>query len=559
MIDRRDFLSRLGAGALSLSIGRRGNALTSASESGETLYNGIRLSRPWPPRLLSIAGEPPPPPPYVEDPPAVIPIDVGRQLFVDDFLIEENLLTRTYHSAEYDRRSPILRPATRWERLDEYAIRTNTRSNSAAMVFSDGVVYDTQDRLFKMWYMGGINQNTCYATSDDGVSWTRPVLDIVAGTNIVVRGLRDSNTVWLDHEATSADERFKMASFDGSESALHFSISRDGIHWQQIGKSGPAGDRTTFFYNPFRKVWVFSIRGSNERGTRLRRYWETRAFGRGGPWTADEPSVWTSADRLDPRRPEYGVPAELYNLDAVAYESLVLGLFTMWRGEGNSREKPNDIVVGFSRDGFHWSRPNRRPFIAVSEHVGDWNWGNVQSAGGVCLVVGDRLHFYVSGRSGVPGTDAPGVCSTGLATLRRDGFASLSDDDSATPMRRGPAGQPRSVTTRPIRFSGSFLFVNADADGGEIRVEVLDRSGHVIQPFSAANCVPARGNQTRLAIGWNGGELAQLAGEVIRFRFAVSRARLFSFWVSPSRAGVSRGYTAAGGPGLKGGVDDGRV
>ena len=130
---------------------------------------------------------------------------------------------------------------------------------------------------------------------------------------------------------------------------------------------------------------------------------------------------WIAADALDERRPEYRVEPELYNLDAVAYESLILGLFTIFRGEGADREKPNDVCLGFSRDGFHWSRPSREPFVSVSERAGDWNWSNVQSAGGCCLVVGDRLYFYVSGRSGAPGTSDPGVCSTGLAIVRRDG------------------------------------------------------------------------------------------------------------------------------------------
>ena len=99
----------------------------------------------------------------------------------------------------------------------------------------------------------------------------------------------------------------------------------------------------------------------------------------------------------------------------------------MFRGERPEREKPNDICLGFSRDGFHWDRTWREPFISVSERQGDWNWGNVQSAGGCCLVVGDQLYFYVSGRTGVPGSNFPGTCSTGLATLRRDGFASVTD------------------------------------------------------------------------------------------------------------------------------------
>jgi len=46
------------------------------------------------------------------------------------------------------------------------------------------------------------------------------------------------------------------------------------------------------------------------------------------------------------------------------------------------RAKPNEVCVGFSRDGFHWHRPDREAFIPVSENYGDWNWGNVQSAGG---------------------------------------------------------------------------------------------------------------------------------------------------------------------------------
>ena len=98
----------------------------------------------------------------------------------------------------------------------------------------------------------------------------------------------------------------------------------------------------------------------------------------------------------------------------------------------------------------------RKAFIPISDRQGDWNWGNVQSAGGCCLVVGDQLYFYVSGRAGVPGTSHSGVCSIGLALLRRDGFASMD---------AGP--EEATLTTRRVRFVGKHLFVNADvADSG---------------------------------------------------------------------------------------------
>jgi len=44
------------------------------------------------------------------------------------------------------------------------------------------VFYDPAARLFKMWYMGGYSHNTCYATSTDGIAWTKPPLDVVTDT-----------------------------------------------------------------------------------------------------------------------------------------------------------------------------------------------------------------------------------------------------------------------------------------------------------------------------------------------------------------------------------------
>ena len=62
---------------------------------------------------------------------------------------------------------------------------------------------------------------------------------------------------------------------------------------------------------------------------------------------------------------------------------VLLGMFTIWRGQPADelkRQKINEVCVGFSRDGFHWSRPDRRAFCPVSEDPKAWNFGNVQSA-----------------------------------------------------------------------------------------------------------------------------------------------------------------------------------
>lgn len=543
MLERREFLKTvagagiagwLGPSGLSRAAGCAAAGEPIAGDSPQVLYNGIVLPRPWPPMRQTLPRVPVPPP-YLAAPPKVIPIDVGRQLFVDDFLIAETTLRRTYHAATYHDQNPILKPDRPWEM---------TQPNPTAMAFSDGVWYDPQDRRFKMWYMSGYIAGTGYATSADGLHWEKPELDVVPGTNLVQKGSRDSGTVWLDHAAGQAQQRYKMSLWSGG--ALSLSTSPDGIHWSRPVRTAGTGDRTTFFYNPFRKRWIFSLRAGIAGDPRVRRSWEAEDFLTGGDWKKlDDAPLWTSADNADPQRDDLQTQPQLYNLDCVAYESLLLGLFTIWRGQPSNRAKPNEVCLGFSRDGFHWWRPDRRAFIPVSERHGDWNWGNVQSAGGGCLVMGDKLYFYVSGRAGVRGARDSGVCSTGLATLRRDGFASLDAGASEG-----------TLTTRPVQFQGKHPFVNVAGDEGELRVEILDADGHVIAPFTRENCLPIRSDGTRQAVRWNGADdLTRVSGKPVRFRFLLRNGQLYSFWVSPEKSGASHGYVAAGGRGLTGPLD----
>jgi hypothetical protein len=254
---------------------------------------------------------------------------------------------------------------------------------------------------------------------------------------------------------------------------------------------------------------------------------------------------WVGADRLDPAHPDPKVSTEkpqLYNLDAFPYESLLVGLFTIWQGPTNevckelNIHKRNEVFVGFSRDGFHWHRPNRERFLPVSNDPKAWNAGNVQSVGGGCVIVGDELRFYCSGRTMQP---VP-TWSTGLAVMRRDGFASMT------------AGQGGgTLTTRQVRFSGKYLFVNAAPGRGELRVEVLDRYGEPLDGFTAADCLPVTGDHVRAPVAWRGGRtLESLAGTPVRIRFQLSAGAIWSFWVADDERGASRGYVAAGGPGF---------
>ena len=259
--------------------------LSNITLAGEVLYNGIVLPSQWPPNIRHYSREPMCVP-YLLSLPEIVPIDVGRQLFVDDFLIEETTLKRTFYSAVIHPASPVLVPEHPWEKVQ----KVEGMHPPMAMPFSDGVWYDQKDNIFKMWYMGGYLYSTCYATSEDGLVWQKPKLDVVEGTNIVQTDPRDSSTVWIDYNAKSPDQRylFVKMNMDSFRNELHYSA--DGIHWSDImAGGGSSGDRSTFFYNPFRQKWVFGLRCqkwsanrnetvSRELGTgklpRMRRYAE---------------------------------------------------------------------------------------------------------------------------------------------------------------------------------------------------------------------------------------------------------------------------------------------
>lgn len=477
---------------------------------------------------------------YLKNPPEVINISVGRQLFVDDFLIEKTDLKPEYHKAEKYGGNPILYPQMPWE----------TDGAPAACPKSGGVWYDEEDRKFKMWYEAAWLKNMCYAESEDGINWLRPKLDS-EGTNKILKYdgfesdnldkfgigyLRpDSTTVFIDYDCPR-DEKYKLLLRNpGGEMPAIAAVSADGINFGNFRQTEVIYDRSTIFYNPFRKKWVYSIRSFWDG--RTRDYRECDNYSDGAKWSKEECRRWLHCDSLDLPNPYIGMKPQLYNVDCVGYESIMLGMFQIMYGPendicgANGVPKITELMPMYSRDGYHFSRPCRDSIINASIYEGAWDRGYVQSVGGVLVIHGDELWIYYIGFAGdkeyknIPWT-LNGMYrngATGIAKLRRDGFVSMNGDGT--------------LLTRKLTFDGKELFfVNAS---GEVSAEILSAEGEFL-----AGTETFRGDSTKAFLSFDNFDIKTLNNKVFRLKFNVS-GKLYSFGFA-DKDGNSSGAHAAG-------------
>lgn len=521
-----------------------------------TLPNGIKLPTPWPPVGINMAGTNPQPVPYLDAPPEVIDIRLGRQLFVDSFLTEPTTsdMTRLFHKPAKYPGNPVFTPTSKEERHEDFA--------PCAIAKSGGVWFDDADDKFKMWYMTGYVGWAALAVSDDGVHWDRPIFDVVPQTNLILpKNLHpDSGSVIIDHWASDPSTRYKMLMREpnppgkGCIPGLLFT-SPDGVHWQQVGKTGDMHDRSTMFYDPFTQKWVQSIRMWHDKAFRCRYFNQHDDFIQSGQWEVDKLNPWLRADHFDSGR---YCPPQIYNFDAIAYESLMIGFHQMLDGPGNNiceaarMPKLTELYLSSSRDGYHWHRPDRTAFIGAQREYGSWEYGYVEPSAGMCLIVGDEVWIYYSAMAGAPErTEGTGFTSgtysnggVGLAKIRRDGFASMR-----------AAFNGAQIQTRKLRFAGSTLYVNASTVGTTLTVAVLGEDGKALPGLGHEDCVGFLGNSTKVALRWKNKDLSGLGDQKVRLQFRMNRGDIFAFWITDDPQGKSGGYVGGGGPGFKAGVD----
>lgn len=447
------------------------------------------------------------------------------QLFVDDYLVSaKDKVVRTYHAFEKHLSNPLIKADKPWEGNNVYVYGT--------------VLPNESEPGYRMWYHalpereGDDAYRLLYATSRDGLAWDKPDLGIVdykgsKQNNIFIRrGSRDHilsiiHTPWEKDPA----HRYLMINFDGDvpdkQNGYMAGWSADGIHWTNASDKvvfSKGGDVGQFLYDFHKHEYVGYVKnGANVSGMRR------RAVGRiasKDPVKWPDPSLVIAPDTFDDRWAKGIQRTSFYGLSAFAYESMYVGFLWVFRATDETEgyfDGPIFCEMVTSRDGVNWLRqePDRKPVLDIGP-AGTWDRGMVFSATQP-IVVNDKLWLYYGGVDGLHAGREPWHGGIGLATLRKDGFASLdAKDDEAF------------VTTKRLAGARGPLHVNCSATGGELRVEVLNADGKVVPGYSREDCNAVTGDSIDEVVTWK--QRKELpAGSSIRLRFLLRKASLYSF------------------------------
>ncbi len=398
----------------------------------------------------------------------------------------------------------------------------------------DGLRADSYGREFADNDRGDL---TCYAESDDGIHWSKPDLGI-----FTFNGRLDNNIVWdlhgasvfIDREESDPQKRYKAIGFCRRYRNIFLITSPDGIHWDDKDHIEPVSRRAnegTFnvVYDDKQDLYrAYSLTRLSDRDhRRIICYSESRTLA--GPWKDAEPIFEPTHWDDEIGRRKYGaLRAELHNMSAFRYNNIYLGLAGVLYvtaeqipGEQNQMpcDGPIDAQFVYSRDGLHWSHADRERTPAIPRGGTDsFDCGMIIGTAKEPVIAGDEVHWYYSGAENTHGGRLEErVKRIGRATWQRDRFVALQ--------ARGDG----LIETKPLLPIGvDRLELNADATGGQLRVELCDAQGEVIKGFAREECLPLAGDEIRWPVQWKNADFSSLS-TAVRIRLIANRAKVYSF------------------------------
>ncbi len=174
----------------------------------------------------------------------------------------------------------------------------------------------------------------------------------------------------------------------------------------------------------------------------------------------------------------------------------------------------SDAVLVSSRGGHRYTRTFLEAFLRPGPGLENWVSRSNYPALNLVQTGPGTMSFYVNRNYGQP------TAHLRRYELRLDGLASA---------HAGYGGG--EMLTRPLLFDGARLELNYSTSApGSVRVELQDEAGQAIAGYTLPEALELTGDEVERIYRWQGGpDLAGLAGRVVRLRFVLKDANLFSF------------------------------
>lgn len=467
------------------------------------------------------------------------PVQIGNrlELFTDDYLIEY-----TRGGAHRVLHHPVAR--------DIVIIHDEPWEGSGSgyhTIFKDGDIYRM---YYKAWQLS-VDENglslphklyACYAESDDGRFWVKPNLGLYefngsTHNNIIWEGNGAHDfTPFLDtNPACPPDERYKAVG-NGDRKLWAF-VSPDGIHWRLLGDgpvdlAGAFDSQNLAFWDSVRGEYRLYFRDFREGKRDIKTAVSADFHNWSEPVWLEYPGsrvtqLYTNQIKPYTRAPHIFIGFPSRYVERVwtvqmkqlpGYEHRVL--------RRNAQERygaaVTDALLMTSRDGVtftRWDEAFLRPGLWED---GNWAYGDNYIAWHMI-----ETPSHIDGAPGELSLFASERYWTGNSnslrrfTLRIDGFVSVN-----APLSGG------EIVTRPLTFTGRNMVLNmATSAAGTILVEIQRPDGTPVDGYALEDCDELFGDDLERIVSWRGNsDTSSISGEVVRIRFSLSDADLYSYW-----------------------------
>jgi len=453
-------------------------------------------------------------------------MDLSNFILLDELLVEESSnLTKVFYPLEKYEKNPVIRTEHLWE-----GYLKDFDTGYVHDPFYSGILYNVEENVYYCWYQvyGRFGSYLCLAKSSDGLHWEKPELNQVffegSFKNNIIKFPKypatsiDFGGVVPDYLETGAE--IVCSNFSGFDDSLYFQgitigTSENGLDWNlHFPPVLPYdGDANCIMWDPLEKCYLITTRSYQQfniyrsTGKKRKRHIAISKSKDLIHWT---PMVTIlEPDEKDPEIREF------YKMYILPYAHGYIGFLQIFDVDVSQSKGPCEVQLVFSRDLIRWQRCGDRKAFVQRGNKDEWDAGMNLISTSPVFENQDTIRFWYGGKKAEHWQASTGGIGTG--TLRRDGFLSFRTDKEGY------------LKTVPLMLNGiPELFLNLNANHGEIRVEIIDaEKNEVIAGCEKENCIPVTGDGTRVPVIFK--NFPNRLSRPVKIKFYLKNAELFSF------------------------------